>query len=71
MEAVDQLIDNGLHEQRVYPVALVTVLWGLAAAVVVAWFHGEKGRQRVGGVELALLAGVVLGWVVTVLAVGG
>ncbi len=31
---------------------------GFLAAVVIAWFHGERGRQRVGGVEALLLAGL-------------
>jgi len=42
---------------RAIPVLLVA---GLFVAVVLAWFHGEKGHQRITGVELGLLA-VVLG----------
>ncbi|MGH7552335.1 MAG: hypothetical protein ACREMQ_04840, partial [Longimicrobiales bacterium] len=39
-----------------------TVLFavGFVAAPVLAWFHGEKGRQRVSGTELLLLAGVLM-----------
>lgn len=33
---------------------------GLVAAVVLAWFHGERGRQRVGAVEAVLLIGIVV-----------
>jgi len=36
---------------------------GLAIALVLAWYHGEKGRQRVSGAELLLIA--------LVLAIGG
>ena len=37
--------------------ALVVLLgFGLLGAVVVAWFHGEEGRQRVTGRELVALA---------------
>jgi TolB-like protein/Tfp pilus assembly protein PilF len=32
---------------------------GLLAAVIVAWYHGEKGAQRVTAVEVLLLAGVL------------
>jgi TolB-like protein/Tfp pilus assembly protein PilF len=32
---------------------------GFLAVLILAWYHGEKGRQRVGGVELALLAATV------------
>jgi TolB-like protein/Flp pilus assembly protein TadD len=48
-----------------WPVTIVrvsTILLGAGflAAVVVAWFHGERGHQRVTGVELALLALIAL-----------
>ncbi|TAM97100.1 MAG: tetratricopeptide repeat protein, partial [Rhodanobacteraceae bacterium] len=36
---------------------------GFVVALVVAWYHGEKGRQRVSGAELLLIA--------LVLAIGG
>jgi Tol biopolymer transport system component len=37
--------------------ALIVLLGvGFLAAAVVAWYHGEKGRQRVGGMELLMLA---------------
>ena len=42
---------------RAVPVVLVAGFFG---ALVVAWYHGEQGRQRVGGVELGILA-VLLG----------
>lgn len=35
-------------------IALLAI--GLPGAVVIAWYHGEKGRQRVAGVELLMLA---------------
>jgi TolB-like protein/Tfp pilus assembly protein PilF len=41
--------------------ALIALLgFGFLFTLVFAWYHGEKGRQRVGGVELVLLAGVLL-----------
>ncbi|HEY8011279.1 MAG TPA: hypothetical protein VIE67_09805 [Rudaea sp.] len=36
---------------------------GFFVAIVLAWYHGEKGAQRVGGVELSILA--------LLLAIGG
>ena len=33
---------------------------GLLATWVLAWYHGEKGRQRVSGPELLLLAGIAV-----------
>ena len=41
---------------RTIPVLLVT---GFLGALVLAWFHGEQGRQRVSGVEFVLLIGVL------------
>ena len=37
--------------------ALIVLLGvGFLGTAVVAWYHGEKGRQRVGGMELVMLA---------------
>ncbi len=33
---------------------------GLFVTLVLAWFHGERGHQRVGGVELLMLAALLL-----------
>jgi adenylate cyclase len=32
---------------------------GLLAALVLAWYHGEKGRQRVSGPEVVMLVGIL------------
>jgi TolB-like protein/tetratricopeptide (TPR) repeat protein len=44
------------------PVRAATVILGAGflAALVFAWYHGEKGRQRLGGVEASILAGVLV-----------
>lgn len=39
-------------------IALAAV--GLMATLVVAWYHGEKGRQRVSGPELLMLAALLI-----------
>lgn len=38
---------------------LVMVLVGFPITLVLAWYHGEKGRQQLGAVELSILAIVV------------
>lgn len=38
----------------------VVLVVGFFVALVLAWFHGERGRQRVGGVELLILALLLL-----------
>ena len=40
-------------------VIAVLLLFGFFVAVTIAWFHGEKGRQRVSGAELLILAGIL------------
>jgi len=44
-------------------VLIVVLAVGFFAALVLAWYHGERGEQRVGGVEISLLA--------LLLAIGG
>lgn len=39
-------------------VLTVIVAFGFFAVLIIAWFHGEKGHQRVHGTEVALLAAV-------------
>lgn len=52
--------------------ALIILLgFGLLLTLVLAWYHGEKGRQRVGGTELLLLAAVFLLAAVTTARVTG
>jgi TolB-like protein len=41
--------------------AIVVAGAGFLATLVLAWYHGEKGRQRIGAMELALLAIICLG----------
>lgn len=42
--------------QRTLHVLLAT---GFLATVVLAWYHGERGRQRIGGIELLILAAIL------------
>jgi adenylate cyclase len=37
-----------------------TLAVGLLAAAVLAWYHGEQGRQRVTGIELVMLGGILV-----------
>jgi hypothetical protein len=71
IELVDQLVGNAMLPPVAFLLAIVTVFWGLVATMVVAWFHGEKGRQEVGTLERWLLGVVVVGWVLTVWGVVG
>lgn len=46
-----ELLIQGLH---------VALAVGLVVTLVLAWYHGEQGRQRVSGPELLILAGIFL-----------
>lgn len=59
-----QVVDL-IAEQFLWPVwirqgATVLLLFGLLVTIVLAWYHGERGRQSVGAFELVLLV-VLLG----------
>ncbi len=57
VSVVDQFVDRAILPDRAYQIALAWYLAGACAALVVGWYHGEKGRQRVSVMEMALLAG--------------
>ncbi|MDH3224240.1 MAG: serine/threonine protein kinase [Gemmatimonadota bacterium] len=59
LQVVDQLGQNGVIPPTWYRGSLVLFVVCYAAAGVVAWFHGEKGRQEFGKLEIALLAAIV------------
>ena len=46
----------------------VVLALGLPPAIVVAWYHGEKGRQRVCKLEVALLTALIVGAGLTIRA---
>lgn len=66
---VHMVVRLGLLPEVFFPFAIDTVLCGLAAASVVAWYHGEVGRQRVAPFEVVLLAVVGLIWVAVGIAI--
>ena len=59
VSVVDQLVDRAVLPDRAYQLALAWYLAGACAALVIGWYHGEKGRQKVSLPELGLLAGCI------------
>lgn len=59
---VEQLADRSVLPEVAYQHALNTFLCGLAAAMVVGWHHGARGRQRVTPLEILLLTFIVVIW---------
>jgi len=66
---------DALEELLPADAKLLTVVFVVAAVVasaVVAWFHGEKGRQRAPAIEYVLLGLIAVGWLaVSVMVVLG
>jgi adenylate cyclase len=69
LQVLDVLAQNFAWPPVLFRAAAVILAVGLVAALVLAWYHGEKGRQRVSGPELLMLAslflvaGVGLAWI--------
>ncbi len=56
--------------ERMFPVVVTLLLFGLASAFIYAWYHGKEGRQGFSKRELLLHAIVVIAGVGTVLLFG-
>jgi phage shock protein PspC (stress-responsive transcriptional regulator) len=56
LQVVDVLGQNFDWSRTFFRSATVLLTVGFLAALVIAWYHGERGRQRVNGVELLMLS---------------
>ena len=55
------LIGQSFHwPDPVQQIAIVLLGVGFFGVLVLAWYHGEQGRQKASGVELLMLAGILL-----------
>lgn len=59
LQVLDLLAQPFAWPDLVMRAATVVLGLGFFAALVVAWYHGEKGAQRASGVELLMLAGIL------------
>lgn len=60
VSVVDQFTDRGILSDLVYQVVLIWYLVGIPAALLLGWYHGEKGKQRVSPGEVVLLTVLLL-----------
>jgi TolB-like protein/thioredoxin-like negative regulator of GroEL len=60
LEVFDMIAEQFLWPAWIRQAATVLVLFGGLITVVIAWYHGERGRQKVGVLELLLVV-VILG----------
>jgi TolB-like protein len=63
LQALGLAADSYGWPHRVMQIAIAAVALGFVVTLLLAWYHGERGAQRVSGAELLLIA--------LVLAVGG
>lgn len=56
LQVVDQLVDREVLGNLWYRLALVLFVAGIPAAMIVSWYHGSKGDQKVVAREVWLLA---------------
>ena len=62
LEVVGLLVERGILPEVGFRLVLVSVLTGLPALLLGAWFHGKKGRQEFTPVEYWLFGGLALIW---------
>lgn len=55
LEATGFFVDTYALSRNILDVVVLLALLGFPAALIISWFHGEKGRQDVARVEAALL----------------
>ena len=55
LEATDFFVDNYALSPRLLDIAVLLIVLGFPAALIIAWYHGEKGRQQVARTEASLL----------------
>jgi hypothetical protein len=60
VEALDLIGETWGLPATVARMAHVALAFGFFATLLVAWYHGEQGRQRASGPELLMLAGILV-----------
>ena len=61
LQVLQYVADSFAWPPQVQRVAAICAVAGLIAVLVLAWYHGERGRQRVTATEAVLLALVLIG----------
>jgi TolB-like protein len=60
MEAIGFFVDNYGWSRTVLDVAVLLIVLGFPAALIIAWYHGESGKQQVQRTEASLLLTLVV-----------
>ena len=59
LEVFDLVAEQFFWPAWIRQAATILVLFGLIITIVLAWYHGERGRQRVGAIETVLLVALL------------
>jgi TolB-like protein/Tfp pilus assembly protein PilF len=59
LEVFDLVAEQFFWPPWIRQAATILVLFGLIITIVLAWYHGERGRQRVGAIETVLLVALL------------
>lgn len=60
LEGLSQLTQHQILPELVYKLGLMWYVAGIAAALLIGWHHGEKGKQKAPLSEVVILLGVLL-----------
>jgi len=63
MQLMSQFVEMRIVPLVMYRLTLASVAAGVVAATVVAWFHGERGKQEPSVVEWILLSVIAVIWI--------
>jgi TolB-like protein len=64
LEAADQMVGYDMVPEVVYRVTFTLYAWGVLVAMILAWYHGEKGPQKPERGEVTALTVIILGAVI-------
>src|SRR5688572_933881 len=59
LQGIDFLVDAFHWPDAAKQITTIALAIGLPVALVLAWYHGDRGQQRVGGTELTILAALL------------
>jgi TolB-like protein len=60
LQVLDILAGTFTWPAFVMRTATILLAFGAVAAVIIAWYHGEKGQQRTSGVEIVMLTAILI-----------
>jgi len=60
LQGLEYLVETFHGPELLRQLATLAFIFGFPVALVVAWYHGDRGEQRVTAVELAILAALLV-----------